>query len=156
MVLLLAACEGESTTRDHQDASPPTIAISVAGKKGNPGGIDEAPFGSTTELTPSGAEILVTANDDGGVSAVELWMTETAQCPGVNQGPSLAGAPTATAKGNLTDTQAPSQLLVTTRLDPANRRPNCTYLFDVWGEADNAADAPVHAKSPTVRFTLKA
>ncbi len=152
--VVLSAC-GDPASRDRNDATAPVLTMSIAGTKANPGGIDDVAFGTTTELSPSGAQVLIKAADDDGVSVVELWMTEKKQCPGVVVGPGLAGAPAAKVVGNVTPTEAPSSLVAIFRVDATNRQVGCTYSFEVWGEADNAADTPVHAKSPTATVTLK-
>jgi hypothetical protein len=156
MVTLLAACPGSPTTRDTNDSTAPSLTMSIAGTKQNPGGIDDniAP-GSTTELRPQGAQILIKATDSGGVSFVELWLTEKEACPGVNTGPSLAGKAAARTNGTVTATKAPSSLTAAYRIEPAGRKVGCTYTFEVWGEADNAASTPVHAKSQIALVVLQ-
>ncbi len=150
----LVGC-GEPASRDLNDATPPNITISVAGTRANPGGIDEIGFGTTTDLSASGAQVLVKATDDDGVANVELWLTEKRQCQGVTTGPGLAGAPAARVVGNVTPTQAPADLTAIFRIDSTSRRSGCLYTFEVWGEADNAANTTVHTKSPTVALTLR-
>ncbi len=156
LIVLLVACNGSPTTRDTNDSTAPTLTMSIAGTKQNPGGIDDnIAAGSTTELRPQGAQILIKASDSGGVSFVELWLTEKEACPGVNAGPTLAGKAAARTDGTVTATQAPSTLTAAFRIEPAGRKVGCTYTFEVWGQADNAATTPVHAKSQVARVTLQ-
>jgi hypothetical protein len=156
MIVLLVACNGSPTTRDTNDSTAPALTMSIAGTKQNPGGIDDnIAAGSTTELRPQGAQILIKASDSGGVSFVELWLTEKEACPGVTAGPTLAGKAAARTNGTVTATQAPSSLTAAFRIEPAGRKVGCTYTFEVWGEADNAATTPVHAKSSVARVTLQ-
>lgn len=89
--MLLTACPGRSVSRDHRDTTAPALAMSIAGTKANPGGVDDVAFGSTTDLSAAGAQILMKAADSGGVSFVELWMTGKEICSGVIVGPGLAG-----------------------------------------------------------------
>jgi hypothetical protein len=155
VVTVLTACPGQKTTRDHHDTTAPTLTMSIAGTKQNPGGIDDnIAAGSTTDLSPTGAQILIKAADGGGVAYVELWLTEKEACPGIIAGPTLAGKAAARTNGTVTATDAPSSLTAAFRIEPANRKPGCTYSFEVWGEADNAADTPVHAKSSIATVTL--
>ncbi len=156
MISLLSSCNGSPTSRDTNDSTPPSLTMSIAGTKQNPGGIDDniAP-GSTTDLRPRGAQILIKATDSGGVSFVELWLTEKEACPGVIAGPTLAGKAAARTNGTVTATQAPSSLTAAFRIEPAGRKTGCLYTFEVWGEADNAATTPVHAKSQIAKVTLQ-
>jgi len=156
MVVLLVACNGSPTTRDPNDTTAPILTMSIAGTKQNPGGIDDnIAAGSTTELRPQGAQILIKASDGGGVAFVELWLTEKEACPGVNVGPTLAGKAAARTDGTVTATQAPSSLTAAYRIEPAGRKVGCLYTFEVWGQADNAATTAVHAKSQVARVTLQ-
>ncbi len=156
MIGLLSACDGSSTSRDTNDSTPPSLTMSIAGTKQNPGGIDDnIAAGSTTELRPQGAQILIKATDSGGVSFVELWLTEKEACPGVITGPGLAGKAAARTNGTVTATQAPSSLTAVYRIEPAGRKTGCTYTFEVWGAADNAATVPVNAKSQIATVTLQ-
>ena len=132
--------------------------MSIAGTRQNPGGIDDnIAAGSTTDLRPEGAQILIKATDNDGVAFVELWLTEKEQCPGVVAGPTLAGQAAARTNGTVTPTQAPSSLTAAYRIEPTGtgRKPGCLYTFQVWGEADNAATTPVHAKSQSATVTLQ-
>ena len=151
----LTACPGQPTSRDHNDATPPVLTMSIAGTEQNPGGLDDVAFGSTTALSTSGAQILIKAADDHGVSFVELWLTEKKVCEGVIVGPGLAGAPAARTVGNVTPTEAPSTLTAVFRIESTNHQRDCTYTFEVWGHAQNAADAPVSVKSPTTFMTMQ-
>lgn len=156
MLALLAGCNGSPTTRDTSDSTAPSLTMSIAGTKQNPGGIDDnIAAGSTTELRPQGAQILIKGTDSGGVAFVELWLTEKEACPGVIAGPTLAGKAAARTNGTVTATQAPSSLTAAFRIEPAGRKAGCSYIFDVWGEADNAATTPVHAKSQVAHVTLQ-
>ena len=154
-VALLTACPGQPASRDHNDATAPVLTFAVAGTKQNPGGIDDIAFGTTTELSAAGAQLLIKATDDDGVSFVELWMTEREDCVGVLVGPGSATAPAARVVGNVTPTEAPSSLTAAFRIESTNRKPGCIYQFKVWGQSSNAADAPVSAKSPTATVTLQ-
>jgi hypothetical protein len=152
---LLTACPGQPTPRDHNDATPPVLTFSIAGTAQDPGGIDDIAFGTTTPLSPAGAQLIIKATDDDGVSFVELWLTEKKECPGVIVGPGLAGAPSARTVGTVTPTEAPSSLTAVFKVEVANRQQGCTFTFDVWGKAQNAADTPVPVTSPHATVTLQ-
>ncbi len=152
---LLTACPGQPTSRDHNDTTPPVLTFSIAGTAQNPGGIDDIAFGTTTALSPAGAQLLIKASDNNGVSFVELWMTEKKDCGGVIVGPGLAGAPSARTVGTVTPTQAPSTLTAAFKIEATNRQKGCAYTFDVWGKAQNAADTPVPVTSPHAKVTLQ-
>jgi hypothetical protein len=152
---LLTACPGQPTSRDHNDTTPPVLTFSIAGTAQNPGGIDDIAFGTTTALSPAGAQLLIKATDDNGVSFVELWLTEKKECAGVIVGPGLAGAPSARTVGTVTPTQAPSSLTAAFKIEATNRQRGCIFTFDVWGKAQNAADTPVPVTSPHATVTLQ-
>lgn len=93
------------------------------------------------------------ANDDDGVSYVELWMTEARVCGGKTVSPGLPGAPTKRVEGQAT-ASAPTSLSVGYDLTTARLKANCSYTFEVWGKAANAATTPVSVESPVTRLHL--
>jgi len=151
----LTACPGPPVTRDRQDTTAPVLAMSIAGTRANPGGVDDVAFGSTTDLSAAGAQILIKAADSGGVSFVELWMTEKEMCSGVIVGPGLAGSPAARTDGDVTTTDAPSTLTAVFRIEATTRKKGCLYSFEVWGKASNAADTPAQVTSAKATVTLR-
>ena len=155
VTVLLTACPGPPVSRDRQDTTAPALAMSIAGTKANPGGVDDVAFGSATDLSAAGAQILIKAADSGGVSFVELWMTEKEICGGVIVGSGLAGRPSARTDGTVTTQDAPSTLTAVFRIEATTRKKGCTYNFEVWGAASNAADTPAHVKSAKATVTLR-
>ncbi len=100
------------------------------------------------------AIVVATATDPGGVGAVELWVAPTRHCASVGVGVhGLSVAPTARAEGQVTATEAPSQLTATSTLS-ADVPPECTITYDVAVPASNAADRPVQAPFTSARFVL--
>ena len=81
-------------------------------------------------------------------------MTEEKDCNGVKQGPGLAGAPTKHVDGNVTNTSAPSSLTAGVDINLMQLVHGCTYKFDVWGKAANAATTPVTAQSAPATLIL--
>ena len=106
----LSGCTGEPTPRDLNDATPPSLLLTVTASKAVDGGLQTVEFGGDIELKMPGGSVFAKASDDDGVSYVELWMTETRVCGGTKVGPGLAGAPTKRVEGQVTDTSAPSSL----------------------------------------------
>lgn len=129
VTVLLTACPGPPVSRDHRDTTAPALAMSIAGTKANPGGVDDVAFGSTTDLSTAGAQILMKAADSGGVSFVELWMTEKEICSGVIVGPGLAGRPATRTDATVTATDAPSTLTAVSRIEATTHKKGCTYSF---------------------------
>lgn len=82
LLLIVASCGGSPTTRDLNDATPPTLSLTVTASKATPSGLETIEFGTSGELVGSGGSLLVKAEDDDGVSYVELWMTTTELCNG--------------------------------------------------------------------------
>ena len=144
---MLIACPGAPTTRDKNDTTPPNITLTVTASANTADGIEIVAFGSTVNLKPPGGTALIKAENAKGVAWVELWMTQEKDCSGVKVGPGLAGAPTKHVDGNVTDTSAPSSLTAGVDINLLPLVHGCTYKFDVWGKAANAATTPVTAES---------
>lgn len=157
---LITACPGPPVTRDTDDTSPPELSLTVTAAKDVDSGLSTVSFGTDVELVMPGGSLLVKAEDPGGVSVVELWMTTTVTCPVGDdlveqQGPGIATAPVARAEGEVTDTQAPSSLTVSFDINTLELQAGCTYAFDVWGTAANAATTPASTTSPASTLTLR-
>ncbi|MFD4422251.1 hypothetical protein ACFWN7_12220 [Agromyces sp. NPDC058484] len=162
LILLLTACAGPPVTRDAGDTSAPELSLTVTAAKEVDTGLLTVPFGKgkDIELTMPGGTITVKADDPGGVSYVELWMTIGETCPiGDDLSQStpggLTGKPAARAEGEVTDTQAPSSLTVGYDINTLDLQSGCIYRFTVWGQAANAATTPVMGKSSTSSLTLR-
>ena len=150
----LSACTGEPTPRDLNDATPPSLLLTVTASKTVDGGLQTVEFGGDIELTMPGGSVFAKASDDDGVSYVELWMTETRVCGGTKVGPGLAGAPTKRVEGQVTDTSAPSSLSAGHDINTQPLRAGCSYTFEVWGKTANAATQPVSVESLVTRLHL--
>jgi hypothetical protein len=100
--------------------------------------------------------MFVAADDDKGVSWVELWMTTTRNCGGVVDGPGLAGGPAKRVTGNVSNTSAPSSLSAGLDINTLGLQSGCSFVFDVWGKAANAATTAVVAQSQHSHLTYVA
>lgn len=151
---VLTACSHEPTPRDLDDATPPSLLLTVTAAKGVDGGLETVEFGKgDIELTMPGGRVVAKATDDDGVSNVELWMTEARVCGGMTVGPGLPGAPTKRVEGEAT-ASAPTSLSVAYDMNAEPLKANCSYTFEVWGKASNAATQPVSVESPVTRLHL--
>lgn len=112
-------------------------------------GIQDVPFGTSAVLKAPGGSVLAKAEDGKGLSFVELWLTTKKSCGGTIQGPGLARAPERRTEGNVTDTSAPSSLTAAYDIDTQPLAEGCTYEFEIWGKAANAATNPVVTTTPT-------
>jgi hypothetical protein len=153
-ILMLAACPGSPTSRDKNDTTPPKITLTVTASANTADGTEVVAPGSTVNLKPPGGSALIKAENPKGVAWVELWMTTEKDCNGVKEGPDLAGAPTKHVDGNVTDTSAPSSLTAGVDINLLQLVHGCTYKFEVWGKAANAATNPVTAESMPASLTL--
>jgi hypothetical protein len=141
--------------RDLSDPTPPTLLLTVTAAKAVQGGSQTVEFGGTDiELTLPGGSVVAHARDDDGVSYVELWMTEARVCGGKTVGPGLPGAPTKRVEGQST-ASAPTSLSVGYDIATAPLKANCSYTFEVWAKAANAATEPVSVESPVTRLHLQ-
>ncbi|MFD4422431.1 hypothetical protein ACFWN7_13145 [Agromyces sp. NPDC058484] len=160
-ILLLTACQGPPVTRDTGDTTAPELSLTVTAAKQVDTGLLSITGQKNVELTMPGGTIAVKAEDPGGVSYVELWMTIGETCPigddlSQKDGPGLRdGKPMARAEGEVTDMQAPSSLTVGYDINTLAFQPGCIYSFDVWGKAANAATTPVMGTSPTSSLILR-
>jgi hypothetical protein len=150
----MTGCSHEPTPRDLNDPTPPSLLLTVTASKEVDGGHQTVEFGGTDiELTMPGGSVFAQANDDDGVGYVELWMTEARVCGGKTVGPGLPGAPTKRVEGQST-ASAPTSLRVGYDISTAPLKANCTYTFEVWGKAGNAAITSVSVESPVTRLHL--
>jgi hypothetical protein len=149
-------CPGSDTKRNLSDSTAPTLTLTVTAAKSTASGLLDVPFGTNAELKVPGGTILVKADDPDGVAWVELWMSTTKSCPGVITGPGLAGAPEKRVEGAVTSTSAPTSLTAGYDINTHPLVAGCTYTWDVWGKAANAATTAVEAQSPHSSLTLKA
>jgi hypothetical protein len=151
---VLTGCSRDPTPRDLNDATPPSLLLTVTASKAVDGGLQTVEFGGDDiELTMPGGSVFAEASDDDGVSNVELWMKEARVCGGITVGPGLPGAPTKRVEGEST-ASAPTSLRVGYDLNSSPLKANCSYTFEVWGTAANAATKPVSAESPVTRLHL--
>jgi hypothetical protein len=153
--LTLTACPPPPpTARDKNDTTPPKITLSVTASANTADGTEIVAPGSTVKLTPPGGSALIKADNAKGVAWVEIWMTQEKTCNGVKEGPGLAGAPAKHVDGNVTDTSAPSSLTAGVDINLLQLVHGCSYKFEVWGKAANAATTPVIAQSGFADLTL--
>jgi hypothetical protein len=155
VALVLTACPGEDVKRDLNDGTAPTLSLTVTASKNVASGLETLSFGTPVELTSAGGSLIVKAEDDDGVGWVELWFTEKKSCGGTVTGPGLAGAPVKRTDGTVTDTDAPESLTAIYDLNTHPLQPGCTYEFDVWGRAANAATTAVEATSSHSLVTVR-
>ena len=151
---MLTGCSHDPTPRDLNDPTPPSLLLTVTASKAVDGGVQTVEFGENDiELAMPGGSVFAKASDDDGVSNVELWMTETRVCGGMTVGPGLPGAPTKRVEGEST-ASAPTSLSVSYDINKKPLKANCSYTFEVWGKATNAATKPVSVESPVTRLHL--
>lgn len=150
----LSGCTGEPTPRDRNDATPPSLLLTVTASKAVDGGLQTVEFGGDIELEMPGGSVFAQASDDDGVGYVELWMTEARVCGGTRVGPGLAGAPTKRVEGEVTDASAPSSLSAGHDINTRTLRADCSYTFEVWAKAANASTQPVSVESLVTRLHL--
>jgi len=151
---VLTGCSHAPPPRNVNDATPPSLLLTVTASKAVDGGLQTVEFGENDiELTMPGGTVIARAMDDDGVSNVELWMTEARVCGGVKIGPGLPGAPTKRVEGEAT-ASAPTSLSVGYHINTEPLKANCSYTFEVWGKATNAATKPVSVESPVTRLHL--
>jgi hypothetical protein len=153
-ILMLTACPGPPTARDKNDTTPPKITLSVTASTNTADGTEIVAPGSTVKLKPPGGSALIKADNAKGVAWVEIWMTQEKTCNGVKESPGLAGAPAKHVDGNVTDTSAPSSLTAGVDINLLQLVHGCSYKFEVWGKAANAATTPVIAQSGFADLTL--
>ena len=153
-LVVLTGCTGEDTPRDLNDATPPSLVLTVTASKGVDGGLQTVEFGGDIELRMPGGSVFAKASDEDGVSYVEVWMTESRVCGGTKIGPGLAGAPIKRVEGLVTDTSAPSSLSAGHDINTQPLRAGCSYTFEVWGKAANAATQPARVESLVTRLHL--
>jgi hypothetical protein len=151
-------CQGDPTSRDLNDATPPVLTLAASGTAGTNGFVDVVD-GSTLQLVRGTALTLsATARDDGGVSFVEIWFTESHTCDNgdgtssVEQG--LGGAPLVRTEGTVTSTAASSSVTTGGNVQTDALRANCSYDYEVSVKGANAATAPVASSSPVAHFTV--
>jgi hypothetical protein len=105
-------------------------------------------------LKAPGGSLFFTATNAGGVGWVELWMNTKEQCGGTIVGPGLAGAPTKHVDGTLTPTTAPNKLSVGFDINLLQQKPGCTYTYEVWAKAANAATTRAIGQSSLVSLVM--
>lgn len=151
---VLSGCTGDPAPRDLNDATPPSLRLTVTAATAVDGGLETVEFGGDIELGMPGGSVIARATDDDGVGYVELWMTEARTCGGTQVGPGLAGAPTRRVEGQVTDASAPSSLSAGHDLNTQALQADCSYTFEVWATAANASSQPVTVTSPVTRLHL--
>lgn len=153
-MVALSGCTEDPATRDLNDATPPTVVLTVTASTSVDGGLQTVEFGGDIDLRMPGGSVFAKASDDDGVGHVELWMTEARDCGGTRVGPGLAGAPIERVEGAVTDTSAPSSLSAGHDINTRTLQAGCSYTFEVWAKAANAATQPVDVKTPVTRLHL--
>jgi len=150
---VMSACTSDPVSRDTNDTTPPTITLTVTASANTADGIETVAPGSTVNLTGAGGSALIKAEDDDGVAWVEFWMNQSKNCNGVLENPGISGAPTKHVDGTVSDTSAPSSLMAGVDINTMNLTHGCTYKFEVWGKAANAATTPVITTSSIAYLT---
>jgi hypothetical protein len=153
---VLCACTGDPAARDLNDTTAPTMTLKLTASSTVPSGLADLALGTNDTLTGAGGSLFIVADNGKGVSWVELWMTTTRDCGGVIDGPGLAGAPAKRVTGNVSSTSAPSSLSAGLDINTLGLQSGCTFVFDVWGKAANAATTPVVAQSQHSHLTFAA
>ena len=88
------------------------------------------------------------------MSWVEIWMTTVEDCGGTIAGPGLAARPAKRVDATLTATSAPNKLAAGVDINLIATKKGCTYTYDVWGKAANAATTPVQVQTPHVKLVM--
>jgi len=153
--LVLAACPGKAVKRDLNDTTAPTMRLSLTASNNTADGLETVTLGQNVTLKGSGGTALIIADDDDGVSWVELWLTTSKACGGVLENPNAATGPTQRVEGTVTPTDAPSSLSAGYDINLQPLAAGCIYTFDVWGKAANAATTTVTFQSPHSKLTLQ-
>lgn len=154
VTVLLCGCQNTPVTRDKNDTTAPTITLTVTASANTADGIEVLAPGSNVTLKGAGGSALIKADDDKGVGWVELWMTQEKICTGTIEGPGLAGGPTKHVNGTITETSAPSSLTAGLDINLLQLAHGCTYKFEVWGKAANAATNAVQAQTTGAILTF--